>query len=266
MLGSSYDIVFQFADRKITGGALSGYFPTGSIHQTLYNEDGFFRHSGINFRLRVIYSNDFILVAVCRSVGRFLRDGTRTGMETNLNLRKLLTLKVAEILRQGALLLSEIDDSLYTKAETGAVADGGGAVGGHFRHCLEFVNCFLGGIKTGRVDYDRRERNHLLETSRPDALAEFKKTIQILEIFQFEKNGGALLVKPEDVGGGDEDESGGWCESSIERELEFLQSHTIHHYALIGFKLRSFGVNLPADFGVAPSTLRFWKERESAAS
>ena len=180
-------------------------------------------------------------------------------MQRNSNLQDLLVRKVAEILRQGTDLLGEIDDQVYTKTEKSAYTDGG-AIGGHFRHCLEFVNCFLGGIESGRIDYDRRERNHLLETSRRCAIAEFTETIKILEDFEFEKIGDTLLVKPEDAA----DDENCWCASSIERELEFLQSHTIHHYALIGFKLRAFGVKVAPEFGVAPSTLTFWKQKESA--
>ena len=180
-------------------------------------------------------------------------------MLTNTDLQNLLTRNVAEILRQAVDLLGEIDDENYIKAEKSVYADGG-AVGGHFRHCLEFVNCFLNGIKNGRVDYDRRERNHLLETNREYAIAEYTKTIRSLENLTLTENGN-LLVRPEDI----ESDEDYWCASSIERELDFLQSHTIHHYALIGFKLRAFGFELPPEFGVAPSTLRFWKQRKSAA-
>lgn len=187
-------------------------------------------------------------------------------METNLNLQNLLTRKLAEILRQGVDLLAEIDDPLYTKAENGAFADGG-AVGGHFRHCLEFVNCFLAGVGNGRIDYERRERNHQIENVREYAMIQYKIAVGALENFSdknFAPNGldNFLLVKPEDAAG----DADFWCESSVERELEFLQSHTIHHYALIAFKLRSFGFPVAAEFGVAPSTLRYWSERKSAAA
>lgn len=181
-------------------------------------------------------------------------------MFTNQNLKKVLMQSIAEILRQGVELLTKIDDGLYTKVEHGLYRDGG-AIGGHFRHCLEFVNCFLGGIETKHIDYDRRERNHQIETDREFAITEFMKTIRILENLSFSESG-ELLVKPEDFGR-DEDY---WCRSSIERELEFLQSHTIHHYALIGFKLRSFGFELPKEFGVAPSTLRYWSEQKKRAA
>jgi len=182
-------------------------------------------------------------------------------MVMNSNLQNLLAHNVAEILRQAVDLLGAIDDRLYTEAGTNVYTDGG-AIGGHFRHCLEFVNCFLTGIANGRVDYDKRARNHQLETCREYAIAEFNRTIQVLENLRLFETGNALLVKPEDFAG----DENFWCASSIERELEFLQSHTIHHYALIGFKLRTSGFALPADFGVAPSTVRFWKQEKSAAS
>ena len=41
------------------------------------------------------------------------------------------------------------------------------------------------------------------------------------------------------------------------RELLFLISHTVHHFALIAFMLRSFGIEPGDKFGVAPSTLRY---------
>lgn len=184
-------------------------------------------------------------------------------ISTKTNLQNLLTENLAGILRQGADLLSDIDDALYTRAEKSAYADGG-AVGGHFRHCLEFVSEFLAGLETGRVDYDKRTRNHLIETNRAYAIKEYAETVERLENLALPATKNDLLVKPEDVAS----ESGSedfWCASSVERELEFLQSHTIHHFALIGFKLRSLGFELPVEFGVAPSTLRFWQQQKLAA-
>ncbi|MFW5688937.1 MAG: hypothetical protein ACOC1U_05120, partial [Spirochaetota bacterium] len=44
--------------------------------------------------------------------------------------------------------------------------------------------------------------------------------------------------------------------STLERELAVLASHTVHHYAIIALLLRVQDVDVPASFGVAPSTLR----------
>jgi len=54
-----------------------------------------------------------------------------------------------------------------------------------------------------------------------------------------------------------------WRRPTTLRELQFLFSHTIHHYALIANLLVMQGVEIGRDhsgFGVAPSTLEYWKE------
>ena len=56
-----------------------------------------------------------------------------------------------------------------------------------------------------------------------------------------------------------------WSTSSVERELQFLSSHTVHHYALIAVILRLNGVQPEEGFGVAPSTQRYWKESRACA-
>ncbi len=33
----------------------------------------------------------------------------------------------------------------------------------HFRHCIDFYDCFLSGVGTGRIDYDARSRSAELE-------------------------------------------------------------------------------------------------------
>jgi hypothetical protein len=43
--------------------------------------------------------------------------------------------------------------------------------------------------------------------------------------------------------------------SSVGRELLFLSSHTVHHWALVAALLRHQGIEPGVEFGVAPSTL-----------
>ncbi len=177
-------------------------------------------------------------------------------MRQNSSLQNLLIESVCEVLRQGIDLLEAIDDETYSGGAN--AVQNNGAVGGHFRHCLEFINCFLGGAENGRVDYNERRRDSVIETRREYAIGEYRRTIAALE-----KSGlpdGEIFVKPEDVAR----DADFWCDSSVARELEFLHSHTIHHYALIGFKLRARGIEVPDEFGVAPSTLRFWSQGKAA--
>ena len=72
-------------------------------------------------------------------------------------------------------------------------------------------------------------------------------------------------------GGGKRDAPAGqefdtYLTSSLARELQTLASHTIHHYALIAMAVRAFGVEVDANFGMAPSTLRYQEKRQTAAA
>jgi hypothetical protein len=72
-----------------------------------------------------------------------------------------------------------------------------------------------------------------------------------------------VLVRLEDCE--DERSSLTWSQSSVTRELQALLSHTVHHYALIALMLQLNGFEVPEELGVAPSTLRRWRETASCA-
>ena len=55
-----------------------------------------------------------------------------------------------------------------------------------------------------------------------------------------------------------------WSQSSAPRELQFLISHTVHHFALIKVALRDGPRSVGDDFGVAPSTLSYRSGRACA--
>lgn len=151
---------------------------------------------------------------------------------------------------------SQVD--LYTAIPAGLTQSG---VGGHFRHIHDYYRCFLVGLESGRVDYDRRERDPRFETELPYAAAELGRSIERLVAIVGRDD--ELLVKM------DADPSPGapdpWSRSTVMRELRFLLSHTIHHYALIAMILKVQGFECGPDFGVAPSTLEYWESRPACA-
>lgn len=163
-----------------------------------------------------------------------------------------LVKNLAEEFFRGARLIGKIEDSIYKQT-----ANGTGSIGGHFRHNLDFANAFLNGIRMGKIDYNRRERDVRVEEKRLYAMKRFASMIYRFrnlppEIFQKK-----VAVRSEiDVEF--------WHESTAMRELEFLHSHTVHHHALIADKLSRFGVEISGDFGVAPSTLKFWAQKKAA--
>lgn len=151
-----------------------------------------------------------------------------------------------ELLRQAAALLQRLEASQYRRAFDHVA---GSSIGSHVRHNLDHYALFLEGISVGCVDYEPRERDGRLEESVNDAVSALRATgVRLRELTPVQL---ALPLRLKNVDGGIE------SETSVARELEFLASHTVHHYALVAVLCRLQGVTVGADFGVAPSTLRY---------
>ena len=84
-----------------------------------------------------------------------------------------MTVSNVHLLRQGVSLLNQLDDELYMRVLPEVTQAG---IGAHLRHCLDFYSAFLRGIGQGKVNYDLRERNELIETSRLTASAKISAT------------------------------------------------------------------------------------------
>ena len=163
-----------------------------------------------------------------------------------------------QVLEQGVNVLRALDDETYE----GSAMQGDGlpATGPHFRHCIDFYECLLYGLENGDlVDYAARSRDHELETDRASAADRLKQLADRLAAIDPGSLGRPLKVRSEQP----LPDLPEWCGSTLHRELQFLVSHTVHHYALIVALLGRLGYELPseyADFGIAPSTLDHWNE------
>ena len=160
------------------------------------------------------------------------------------------------VLAQGHALLGRLDDWLYTGTAGLPVQSGAGS---HIRHCLDFYQSLLEGMWTGRVDYNRRERDALVARDRACAAARIEIVIEELRALADLPGDTTLLVSPEDA------DANTWCASTLARELQFLLSHTVHHYALVALILRLQGFEPGEEFGVAPSTLAHWRQEALCA-
>ena len=167
-----------------------------------------------------------------------------------------LALEGCRILEQGVALVSGLDDATYRAVDPQLTTS---SVGAHVRHCLDHVHCLLRGIEQGRVDYDRRERDLHVELDRELAIERMREAIEALGAVPAQKLPDALVVHMDDPQGGEEHV---WSRSSVERELQALISHTVHHFALISFLVRAGGRTTEEGFGVARSTLDYWRERD----
>jgi len=103
----------------------------------------------------------------------------------------------------------------------------------------------------GSVDYDARRRDAALERSPQLARSRLLALQQRLARLGFD------LQQPLCVRGlaGLAGELAFALPSTLGRELVFVASHAVHHYALLASHLRQHGLPVPGEgFGVAPAT------------
>jgi len=161
-------------------------------------------------------------------------------------------------LEQAIDLLGRIPESAFARVDTRHAK----TAGPHLRHVLDHYSSFLAGLPEARVDYDARERDLRLETEIPFAVDRLREIIGGLVLVDLE-----LLELPIEIrleAGGPEEEQ--WSRSTVRRELQFLLSHTVHHFALIALVLERHGIPVADDFGVAPSTLKHWQSHQAQPS
>lgn len=129
----------------------------------------------------------------------------------------------------------------------------GASIGQHTRHILEFYICLLQQKKQGDICYDKRQRNLALETDQDVTCATIDLIVDKLNIATEDapvtltcEMDGETIVTP----------------SSISRELIYALEHAVHHMAIIkiGLILNCPDLKIPANFGVADSTVQYRKQ------
>ena len=157
-------------------------------------------------------------------------------------------------LGQGIKLIDEMSDEVYTSNGHAYFSSG---IGKHVRHVLDLYRCLMN-AEEDSVDYDTRQRNPRVEQERHYAIQETKDIISGLQaIGDRFKNQSLHVIKVNSNEGENLDGISTWSTSSVIRELQYIVSHTIHHFAIIGMIYRILGGSPPDDFGVAPSTLLY---------
>lgn len=160
------------------------------------------------------------------------------------------------ILTQGVTLLRSLDATAYTRKHPNCFNS---SIGGHIRHNLDHYWSFLRGLESAEIDYDARARDAAMECE-PQAAADASEAIATeLKALSGKDLEADVRVKMDTGSYAMPEEE--WSRSTLRRELQFLLSHTVHHYALISVMCQSMGVKLESGFGVAPSTLKYQQAR-----
>lgn len=146
-------------------------------------------------------------------------------------------------LNEGRLLLLDLTDTQYTTIVKPAFQ---ASIGAHMRHIIEHYHCFFKQFESGEVCYDSRCRDVEIETNKQlalDNLEEIKQQMQGLHNQELSKKLRIRDMQTENV-----------VKSNLRRELLFLQSHTVHHYAMIAAMARLQGETVDHKFGLAVAT------------
>jgi hypothetical protein len=157
---------------------------------------------------------------------------------------------VEDVLQQGCTLLKSVNNSTYTRSQDGPHTS---SLGAHYRHVLEHFVCLLEGLETGQINYDQRRRNREIENSSLEAhfaTEELIRRFRNLPVSELDRECTVVYS----VGYGDSTALA--VDSNVAREVMFCVGHAIHHYAILKLVVAALAVQLPYEFGVAPSTLK----------
>jgi uncharacterized damage-inducible protein DinB len=165
-----------------------------------------------------------------------------------------LSIAASTILNQLATLINQLSDSQFVSPSKSL---SNSTIGQHLRHTLEFFICLEQGYAKGVVNYDKRNHDKLIETDRFIALGAIQK------IRDFISTNTADQKLTLEVGYEPSNEDSIVIETNYFRELTYNIEHAVHHMAImkIGVREVASAITLPANFGVAISTIKYQQQQ-----
>lgn len=160
-----------------------------------------------------------------------------------------------DVLEQASDMLGELDRSIYTKILIPYFMS---SIGEHMRNVLDHFIAIEEGIASNRVDYDTRRRGSLCEQERGEAIRQIGTIKVWLKSLSLEQLNRDISVKTEITF---LETNSVTVKSSVSRELAFVLSHTVHHFSMIAIALKMQGVAVEKNFGLAPATITYLKDK-----
>lgn len=159
---------------------------------------------------------------------------------------------ITNLLQQLQQVLEALSDQQYTVP---VALMSNSSLGQHVRHIIEFYLELHHGYLYGTVNYDKRKRDEAIASNRLFAI---KKLDEIrVGLARSDKQ----LFLAASYSTTDQEEI--TVSTNYYRELVYNLEHTVHHMALMRIAIATVSdLQLPADFGLAISTLKF---RQSCA-
>jgi hypothetical protein len=129
-------------------------------------------------------------------------------------------------------------------------------VGPHLRHVIEHYSALLTPLLTSekvpQIEYDARVRDRSIETSPNVARGRIRSLqgqLSALTDLQLHTPVTVHLL------GGAAGEAALAVPSTVARELMFVASHAVHHFALVARYCQQNAIATPVEFGMAPATI-----------
>jgi len=129
----------------------------------------------------------------------------------------------------------------------------GGTIGQHVRHIIELFQALENGYDAGLVNYEKRKRDHTIETDRETAFRLLRTIEETLP-----RPDRSLVLELEASYDGDSD-APLQLATNYFREIAYNLEHAIHHMALIriGIEEIAGAIVLPENYGIAASTIQY---------
>lgn len=152
--------------------------------------------------------------------------------------------QVEDILNVTASLSSSVQSVFYVEAGAGR----------HVRHILDHLLALREGMESGILDYNRRNRESIIERDLQAATQQLQELRAWLEQ-QGKFEGSIEIISEADVGNTVNIE----MPSTVQREVLYIINHTIHHAAHIKLLGKHMDIQFPEHIGLAPATATYFR-------
>jgi uncharacterized damage-inducible protein DinB len=149
--------------------------------------------------------------------------------------------------------ISLLDDISLTDYQASLKPHFSSSIGAHIRHIVDHFLAIVDAADSGEINYNKRNRHGEVEQFPQKAIASLEEiSAWLADTCSHTLLNRKVKVTTEiDIS----HTKSTTCESTVERELVFVASHAIHHYALIRIIRNMQGKELPEFFGYAPATI-----------
>lgn len=160
-----------------------------------------------------------------------------------------------EIVQQAKQFLTDISEVDYSSVLQPHMS---GSAGVHMRHILDHYQALMTGHEIGLVDYNKRNRFSQTEVDPSAALEQWSVIETWLAHACWLPGDTRIQVQSETS---IEHTEYAQVPSTLSRELVFVSSHAIHHFALLAIIRSIQGKPCSENFGIAPATATFLRQQ-----